>query len=143
MTDSRVRVIRVLEYDYPDQETCEKDMARWGVPPNGVRHGWGPNRPHGVVVRSATTFPETMPHEEPEFDDRTPPKTDFPNELTHEQQVAVDMTNVENPCRAIVDRQGRREPCGYPYNPDTGCTNMSNHVGADDEQEEDLDDTLF
>jgi hypothetical protein len=71
----RVRVIRVLEYDYPDQATAEVDMANWGVPPNGVRHGWGPPsfriRVPGTVIRSATTFPETMPHEEEERDDRT------------------------------------------------------------------------
>lgn len=61
----RVRVIRVLEYDYPDQDTAEADMARWGVPPNGVRHGWGHIKGRGpyqgTVIRSATTFPETMP----------------------------------------------------------------------------------
>jgi hypothetical protein len=69
---NRVRVIRVLEYDYPDQETAERDMARWGVPPNGVRSGWGQPNVRGLmfhtgtVIRSATTFPETMPHQEEE-----------------------------------------------------------------------------
>jgi hypothetical protein len=72
----RVRVIRVLEYDYPDQATAEADMARWGVPPNGVRNGWGygpsrKDRENGTAIRSATTFPETMPREEEERDDRT------------------------------------------------------------------------
>jgi hypothetical protein len=75
----RVRVIRVLEYDYPDQATAEADMARWGVPPNGVRSGWGypdglrgsaDRRGIGTTIRSTTTFPETMPHQDEESDDR-------------------------------------------------------------------------
>lgn len=74
MADNRVRVIRVLEYDYPDQATAETDMARWGVPPNGVRNGWGQaarRSPYtGTVIRSATTFPQTLPHQDEEVDDR-------------------------------------------------------------------------
>lgn len=71
----RVRVIRILEYDYPDQATAETDMARWSVPPNGVRDGWGragygPGSNPGTTIRSATTFPETMPAQERERDDR-------------------------------------------------------------------------
>lgn len=66
----RVRVIRVLEYDYPDQETAEADMENWGVPPNGVfRIPKG--RTHAdLVIRSAITFPRTMPHQDPETDSR-------------------------------------------------------------------------
>lgn len=70
----RVRVIRVLEYDYPDQDTAEADMANWGMPPNGVRYGFGGGRfraTRGTVIRSATTFPETLPHHQEEHDDRT------------------------------------------------------------------------
>jgi len=75
----RVRVIRVLEYDYPDQATAEADMARWGVPANGVRRGWGypdklrgaaDRRGVGTTIRSATTFSETLPHQDEETDDR-------------------------------------------------------------------------
>lgn len=68
----RVRVIRVLEYDYPDQATAERDMANWGVPPNGVRHGWGGDgySGPGTSIRSATTFPETMPAQDEGTDDR-------------------------------------------------------------------------
>jgi len=51
-----VRVIRVLEYEYPDYETAERDMRGWVVPANGV---WGPSsrRGSGPTIRSATTFP--------------------------------------------------------------------------------------
>lgn len=54
---SVVRVIRVLEYEYPSHEAAENDMANWGVPPNGVRRGWPIG--DGRVIRSATTFPAT------------------------------------------------------------------------------------
>jgi hypothetical protein len=69
----RVRVIRVLEYSYPDQATYEADIARWQVPPNGtknsgqtqINHETGARR-KGTVIRSATTLVETMPEgEEP------------------------------------------------------------------------------
>lgn len=55
MTSRRVRVIRVLEYDYVSQEAAERDMGRWMVPANGIaQHGRN-------SIRSATTFPETVP----------------------------------------------------------------------------------
>ncbi len=47
-----VRVIRVLEYEYPDHETAERDMANWKVPPTG---SWSVRA--GRTIRSATTFP--------------------------------------------------------------------------------------
>jgi hypothetical protein len=50
-----VRVIRVLEYSFPDQATAEKVLAAGAVPANGVRY-FGE-----VVVRSATTWPEEVP----------------------------------------------------------------------------------
>ncbi len=32
-----VRVLRLLEYTYPDTEAMADDMARWGVPANGEK----------------------------------------------------------------------------------------------------------
>jgi len=32
-----IRVIRILEYTYPDNITAEEDMAMWAVPANGTR----------------------------------------------------------------------------------------------------------
>jgi hypothetical protein len=60
---TRVRVIRVLEYSYPDQATYERDQHAWSVPANGVRRH-GPTRT-GVYIRSATTLVETMPEIQP------------------------------------------------------------------------------
>lgn len=37
---SGVKVIRILEYTYEDQETADRDMMRWGVPPNGAHEGF-------------------------------------------------------------------------------------------------------
>jgi hypothetical protein len=48
-----VRVIRVLEYEYPDHAAAEDDMSRWGVPANGVCVMGRA----AVTIRSATTFP--------------------------------------------------------------------------------------
>lgn len=76
----RVRVIRVLEYDYPDQETYERDISNWSVPPNGVRSNWGHIRGIGVssgtVIRSATTLMETMPHQDGPTDDQKEPSSE-------------------------------------------------------------------
>jgi hypothetical protein len=49
-----VRVIRFLEYEYPDHEAAELDMAMWGVPANCTTRtfGW-----KSTAIRSATTFP--------------------------------------------------------------------------------------
>jgi len=33
---AQVRVLRLLEYEYPDLETAVADMDRWGIPPNGT-----------------------------------------------------------------------------------------------------------
>lgn len=30
-----LRILRVLEYEYEDQQTLEDDMARWVCPPGG------------------------------------------------------------------------------------------------------------
>lgn len=49
-----VRVIRILEYVYPDHETAEADMQAWNAPINGVlRHG------RRVKISSATLMPRT------------------------------------------------------------------------------------
>lgn len=34
-----VRVLRLLEYTYENQELADADMARWGTPANGTRTG--------------------------------------------------------------------------------------------------------
>lgn len=56
-----VRVIRVLEYEYPSHEAAAADMANWGVPANGVRNGYASGRSGALFtwskIRSATTFP--------------------------------------------------------------------------------------
>lgn len=59
---SPVRVIRVLEYEYPTHEAAEQDMVKWGVPANGVRSGFAGGRSAQFSwskIRSATTFPAT------------------------------------------------------------------------------------
>lgn len=32
-----VRVLRMIEYTYPDIETADEDIARWNIPANGTR----------------------------------------------------------------------------------------------------------
>lgn len=71
-----VRVIRVLEYEYPSYEAAEKDMTNWGVPANGVRRGYASGRSGALFswskIRSATTFPamaEPMVQTEGEFEE--------------------------------------------------------------------------
>lgn len=55
-----VRVVRVIDYTYPDHETAEQDMLRWGVPANGSYVG-GLRNPQGnrrvYAIHSATTTP--------------------------------------------------------------------------------------
>lgn len=55
MPKTEVRVLRLLEYVYPNQETAEADMANWGVqtsreggPPSIRNRNTGP-----YVIRSA------------------------------------------------------------------------------------------
>lgn len=47
----KIRILRVLEYEYDDADCMMSDIARWGVGANNVeRHG-------KVVIRSATMLP--------------------------------------------------------------------------------------
>jgi hypothetical protein len=49
-----VRVIRILEYVYPDHSRCEQDMQRWAVGANSAqRHG-------DMTISSATMMPRTV-----------------------------------------------------------------------------------
>lgn len=50
-----VKVIRVLEYTFPDQATAEQQLSHLFVPANGVKFVGQ------TVIRSATTWPEEMP----------------------------------------------------------------------------------
>lgn len=57
---SGVKVIRILEYTYEDQETADRDMMRWGVPPTGAFEGGvrrfegrKPTHAGSVTIRSA------------------------------------------------------------------------------------------
>lgn len=45
-----IRVLRLLEYTYPDNQSAEDDMGRWGVPANGSKK-WGVH--DAKVIRSA------------------------------------------------------------------------------------------
>jgi hypothetical protein len=61
-----VRVIRILEYSYPTHAECEADMARWFVPPSGIKRGIGLKGQ--TVIRSAVTLTELLPEEDPRPD---------------------------------------------------------------------------
>lgn len=51
-----VRVIRLIEYVYPNHEEAEKDMGRWQLPANG-RKTLGP---HNHTITSTTMLPRTV-----------------------------------------------------------------------------------
>lgn len=53
-----VRVIRVLEYSFPDHKAAERTLASGFVPANGVKVIGG--QAGSTVIRSATTWPEEM-----------------------------------------------------------------------------------
>lgn len=120
--NKRVRLIRVLEYDYPDQETYEADIVRWQVPANGVRRGWGTKV--GVIIRSATTLVETMPHQDESSGTQLPP--DAPGTFkigTTCRAVTQDITEGEN-----GDLVEARRPCGWLLTPAGECVNRHNHL---------------
>lgn len=46
-----LRVLRLLEYTYPNVEAMESDMGKWAIPANGIRTlGMG----QGKAIKSAT-----------------------------------------------------------------------------------------
>lgn len=73
---ARVRVIRVLEYSYPDQASYEADCPRWGVPANGIYRDFRGRTREGLVIRSAVTLSETLPEQdEPDLSEDRGPAT--------------------------------------------------------------------
>ena len=53
-----IRVVRVLEYTYSNQEELEKDMAQWEVPAMGVKE-CGPTGHPFATIRSGIILPRT------------------------------------------------------------------------------------
>jgi hypothetical protein len=43
-----IRVLRLVEYNYPDAKRMEEDMARWTIPANGSHQAGN------MVIKSAT-----------------------------------------------------------------------------------------
>lgn len=54
-----IRVLRVLEYDYPDIATMERDMKRWFMPIHGVKEVGG-GRGTQVYVISSSMLPVAL-----------------------------------------------------------------------------------
>jgi hypothetical protein len=48
-----IRVLRILEYNYPDYEEAEEDMKNWQTP------AWGPKQFGDKVIYSAILPPTT------------------------------------------------------------------------------------
>lgn len=112
-----VRVVRILEYVYPDHETAEKDMRNWNVPQNGsVRRGGGIGRVLGVrtqmseyIITSATMTPRTV----------------SPDEAVP----LVDEPSLENAfCRRIVHISGADQMCGARLDQDGLCPQALQHI---------------
>jgi hypothetical protein len=78
-----VRVVRLIEYVYPDHETAEKDMGHWGLAANG-RKTCGPNH----VITSAIMLPRTLQADEAVVQQ----PTYGPVELVHQQGVGTNET---------------------------------------------------
>jgi hypothetical protein len=74
-----VRVIRILEYVYPDHETAELDMRNWNVPENGSVHKGGGMGTKKYIITSATMSPRTVSTDEtvPLLDDPNAPMPDW------------------------------------------------------------------
>jgi hypothetical protein len=53
---SGVRVLRLLEYTYPNQETADLDMAQWGVPPIGAHKGASRRLPGHATLDSHADY---------------------------------------------------------------------------------------
>ena len=91
-----VRVVRILEYIYPDEETAIADMARWQVQ-NGTYHPRGLGNP--MTITSAV-LPLTLLQAEERQD--TPAVHPFEQEHSAASPF----------CGALVLRNGHGEPCG-------------------------------
>lgn len=61
-----IRIIRVLEYSFPDQATAERSLANGFVPANGVKFIDG--AAGSTVIRSATTWPEEVDDDAAEYE---------------------------------------------------------------------------
>lgn len=59
-----IRVLRLMEYEYPDVETMDRDMSGWAVPPIGTKNFTHTVR--GRTIRSAIlpNFGGWMPSED-------------------------------------------------------------------------------
>lgn len=55
-----IRVIRIMEYIYVNQEEFETDSARWFVPPMGSRTNLAGN----TTIRSSMMLPESIANSE-------------------------------------------------------------------------------
>ena len=61
-----VRVLRLLEYVYPNHEGAEADMARWSMPANGTK-ALSSRDVGEYTISSTTMLPRTVgPDEEGE-----------------------------------------------------------------------------
>ena len=54
-----IRVIRLMEYTYPDVETMDKNMMQWYISPNGSRRITTDR-----LIRSAVIIEPIFPEEE-------------------------------------------------------------------------------
>lgn len=54
----RVRVLRILEYEYESMDYMDKDMGRWNLAANGFKSTGS------MVVRSITMFPHPLEEQE-------------------------------------------------------------------------------
>lgn len=63
---TQIRVLRLLEYTYPDVEHMELDMARWAVQQGSIRFGSNPTVIKSVVLPlEVLAVPLAVPEEEP------------------------------------------------------------------------------
>jgi hypothetical protein len=119
-----VRVIRILEYVYPDHETAEEDQRRWNIPPNGsVMRGGGshhmpgkePVRVEKYMITSATMSPRTV------HADEAVPLLDSNDDRD---------TLWNKFCRVIIYRAGAEQMCGRTLSSEGVCPQAHTHVAA-------------
>lgn len=104
--DMTVRVIRVLEYSFPDQATAERSLANGFVPANGVKFIDG--SAGSTVIRSATTWPEEIDDE-----DSGSYKRGYANGLSaRDEQLADEAAAEYEALKSEVERQkvGTEQP---------------------------------